>query len=177
MPWTLNACLPSNFQCQLLKKLRIICGRDWGEVSDQTGPLFLYPVSAEKIEMSGAAFQSLQISWSHLTSAKVTDFNSEEITQLFQLASHMTHCQIVSSQTITVPAMPLGDYSSRTEYTQHELGILIPSSDSCTSRFSYASKSSRISHQRDAHLDRHTSPCAAVILSLDYDQIIQRLRK
>ena len=98
IPWTLNACLPSNLRCQHLKKLRIICRNDFG---DQSGPLFLCPVNPEKIEISGAALQSLRVSWNHLTSARVTNFDLEEITQLFQHASHMTHCHIVSRRSIT----------------------------------------------------------------------------
>jgi len=98
MPWTLNACLPSNLHCQILKKLRIICKKELGEVTNQTRPLFLDTFSPEMISISGVALQSLQISWNHLTSVKVTDFDLEEITQVFQHASHMTHLQIRSSR-------------------------------------------------------------------------------
>jgi hypothetical protein len=47
-----------------------------------------------KIEILGLSFQSLQISWNHLTSAKVEEWDLEGIAQLFQHALQMTYCHI-----------------------------------------------------------------------------------
>jgi hypothetical protein len=51
-------------------------------------------MNPEKIEIYGLSFQSLQISWNHLTSAKINGWDLEGIAQLLQHASQMTHCHI-----------------------------------------------------------------------------------
>jgi hypothetical protein len=86
----------NNFQCHLLKRFKIISRNNWGKE-----PLsFLnLEVNPEKIEVHGISFQSLQISWNHLSSATVKDFTLEEITQLFQHALQMTYCRIWSPRT------------------------------------------------------------------------------
>jgi len=55
-------------------------------------------VSLEKIEMVDVCFKSLQNLWNRLSTAIVECFDLEEITQLFQLASQMTYCDILLPQ-------------------------------------------------------------------------------
>jgi len=107
LPWTLNAYLPSNLQCRSLKKLRIICRKEWIDIGEQSGPLFLYPVTPEEIEISGVVPRSLQISWNHLTFAKVTNFDFGEIAQLLGHAPLMTHFQVWSPSLWTTSMRPI----------------------------------------------------------------------
>ena len=86
-----------NFQCRLLKRLRIYSREQRREKIDQIPVAFLNSeVSPEKIETRGISFQSLQISWNHLSSATVRQFTLDEIKDLFQHALQMTYCHIDS---------------------------------------------------------------------------------
>jgi len=64
--------------------------------SNQPLSLLNPTASPEKIELRNVSFQSLQISWNRLTSAKVNDFDLEDLTQLFQHALQMTFCDVSS---------------------------------------------------------------------------------
>ena len=81
----------SNFQYHNLRRLRI---STFPGVVNQPVSLLNQGVSLEKLEIRGVSLQSLQISWNHLTSAIVVDYNFAEIVPLFQHASRMTYCQI-----------------------------------------------------------------------------------
>jgi hypothetical protein len=52
-------------------------------------PLLNPTASPEKIEICGIPLQSLQISWDHISSAKVHGYNLEEVTQIFEHTSQM----------------------------------------------------------------------------------------
>jgi hypothetical protein len=82
----------SVFQSHLLtvKRLSISCGASMNRPVSPSNP----KMNPEKIEIYGLSFQSLQISWNHLTSAKINGWDLEGIAQLFQHASQMTHCHI-----------------------------------------------------------------------------------
>jgi hypothetical protein len=67
--------------------------------TDMPAPLLNPKMRPEKIEILGVSFQSIQISWNHLTSAKVDYFRWDEVTQLFQHASQMTYCHILEPLT------------------------------------------------------------------------------
>jgi len=89
----LSAFQHNNFQCHLLNRLQIKSKEDWGK---EPLPFLNLDVNPKKIEVHGISFQSLQISWNHLSSATVENFTLEEITQLFQHALQMTYCRIFS---------------------------------------------------------------------------------
>jgi len=92
----LNAFHHKNIQCHLLKSLRINVGWGGDTVVKQSVPLSNPTMSPEKIEISGVIpFQSLQISWNRLTSAKARYCNAEDLVQLFRHASQMTCCYIL----------------------------------------------------------------------------------
>jgi hypothetical protein len=64
-------------------------------------------MNPEKIEIEFLSFQSLQISWNNLTSAKVEKWNLEGIAQLFQHALQMTDCHILDPESVALNfAMP-----------------------------------------------------------------------
>jgi len=76
-----------------VRRLRIdLCTDDWDDDIDQPVPPTMSP---EIIDINGLSFNSLPISWNHLTSATVTCWNLEDVTQLFQLASQMIYCSII----------------------------------------------------------------------------------
>ena len=83
----------SNFQWHRLMRLRIFMFP-----ADQIQPLpFLNPTaSPKKIVLRHVPFKSLQISWNHLSSATVSWWSLEDITQLFQHASQLNDCHIES---------------------------------------------------------------------------------
>lgn len=80
--------------CQHLKRLRI-SSRDPNR-SAELEPFLNLEVSPEVIEICRVPFRSLQISWSHLSFAKVESIALEDIVQLFQHAHQMTYCHISS---------------------------------------------------------------------------------
>jgi hypothetical protein len=88
----------SNFQSHLLavRRLKIRCRDGWVGWDDINRPVppSNPKMNPEKIELYRLPFQSLQISWNHLTSAKVEDWDLEGIAQLFQHALQMTYCHI-----------------------------------------------------------------------------------
>jgi hypothetical protein len=83
----------SNVQYHRLRRLRILVVGRWQDDPSRL-PLLNPSVSPERIEIRGVSFQSLKISWSHLSFAEVGSFGLEDITQLFQHASQMTSCHI-----------------------------------------------------------------------------------
>jgi len=84
----------NNFQCHLLKRLKIISKEICRK--EPVVPFLNLEVSPEKIEVCNISFKSLQISWNHLSCATVEHFTLEEISQLFQHALQMTCCRIWS---------------------------------------------------------------------------------
>jgi hypothetical protein len=108
-PEMLRSFRHSSIQCQHLKRLRITPNKGW---IDQPVPFFNSEVGPEEIEIRGVSFQSLQISWNHLSSAKIEWCCLEDIVQLFQHALQMTYCHIHSP--ILVQILP-PDYPSKIE--------------------------------------------------------------
>jgi hypothetical protein len=88
----LRAFLHNNPHHHLLWRLKLIVGSKWREEIDDFVPLLNPTASPEKIEIFGVPFQSLQISWNHLSFAKAHGFDLEAVVQLFENASQMTHC-------------------------------------------------------------------------------------
>jgi hypothetical protein len=97
----------SDFQSRLhtVRRLKITCWDGWGDI-DRPVPPSNPKMNPEKIEIYGLSFQSLQISWNRLTSAKVEGWNLEGIAQLFQHASQMTCCHIFEPRHAPNFAMP-----------------------------------------------------------------------
>jgi len=85
-----------NFQYHRLKRLRIMIPSGLDDVEFNKPLSFLNPTaSPEMIEIESVSIRCLQISWNRLTSATVEDLDLEDLTQLFQHASQMTHCEIL----------------------------------------------------------------------------------
>ena len=89
-----------DFQCNHLPwhnltQLRI---KFYNQISqiDQLLPFLNTTASPERIEVLDISTRSLPISWKRLTSAKVEAMDIEDLTQLFQHASQMTDCHILS---------------------------------------------------------------------------------
>ena len=83
----------NDFKSHLLtvRRLRITeMDDDWDDVDQPVHPT----MSPEKIEINGLTFNSLPISWNHLTSAEVSYWDLEQVTQLFQHAPQMICCSI-----------------------------------------------------------------------------------
>jgi hypothetical protein len=103
----LRAFHSSNSHYHVLKRLRIIAGDGSGDDINEPVPLLDPTVSPEQIEICGVPFQWLQISWNHLSSAKVGHCGLDDLMQLFQHASQMTYCHIFvpldRDQVISVP--------------------------------------------------------------------------
>jgi len=92
-----------SIQCQHLKRLRIT--PRIGFIREPV-PFLNSEVALEEIETRFVPYQSLQISWNHLSSAKVGFSSPEDIVHLFQHAPQMTYCHIselVCSSTFTMP--------------------------------------------------------------------------
>jgi len=87
----------NNSPCHLLKKLRL---HSHGRVSpgdiNLPVPLLDSTISPETIEITNIPFRSLQFSWNQLTSVTVESIYFEDIMQIFQHASQMTDCRIIS---------------------------------------------------------------------------------
>jgi len=81
-----------DFQYHQLTQLRI----SFSDLHDQPLSLLNTTASPEKIELNSVSIRFLQISWHRLTSAKVQWIDLEGVTQLFQCASQMTYCEILS---------------------------------------------------------------------------------
>jgi len=81
----------------------------WFGFIDQPVPFLNSEVSLEEIDILGVPFRSLQISWNHLSSARVEWFTLEDIVRLFQHAPQMTDCHIFSpiSHAPTLPPITL----------------------------------------------------------------------
>ena len=98
----------SDFQSHLLtiRRLGIRCTDDREDI-DQPIPPSNAKMNPEEIEIYGLSFQSLHLSWNHLTSVTVGDWDLGDVTQLFQHASQMTYCNISqprrSAQHIAMP--------------------------------------------------------------------------
>jgi len=99
-----NALRSFSIQCQHLKRLRITRRRGLDLVPV---PFLNSEVALEEIETRFVSYQLLQMSWNHLSSAKVEFSSPEDIVHLFQHAPQMTHCHIselvFSSSTFTMP--------------------------------------------------------------------------
>lgn len=94
LPWELiRTILHNNFQCDLLKILRITSLSEW-QHPVTVPPSNLIMASPESLEIQGVPFRSLQISWNHLTFAKLFNVDLEDLVRLFQHASQMTCCHI-----------------------------------------------------------------------------------
>jgi len=90
--------------CQHLKRLRIK-NDGYGPI-DQPVPFLNPEVSPEEIDILGVSFRSLQISWNHLSSARVEWFTLGDIVQLFRHAQQMTACHIFFPIFHVVPTLP-----------------------------------------------------------------------
>jgi len=94
-----------SIQCPPLKRLRITLKR--GFIREPVP--FLNSEGLEEIETRFVSYQSLQISWNHLSSAKVGCLFLEDIVHLLQHAPQMTYCHISElvfcSSTFTMPSI------------------------------------------------------------------------
>jgi len=87
----------NNIHYHRLTRLRITSFQLWGQF-DQPLSFLNATVGPEKIYICGLPLQPelQQISWHRLTSAKLQSLDLGDVTQLFQYASQMTDCQILS---------------------------------------------------------------------------------